>query len=216
MLTMNPFTSVWFWLLILSIIVFIVAFILFETTGETNTSSNSTSPWVWILIAIGFLLWVIALILFAVAMSNYHKCREIAIACGEIEPEMEKIIECPKKGCSRKVECYEETPCGKKRVHFDSDSKPVTQSINQQPSTRVMVAEQPMTQGSTVSIVGNGSIPQQTMNNVTENVTPGGTRVLIENNGSTPIGMGPLPGEEQAFSAAGIQPLASLSPINNI
>lgn len=201
---MNPFTSVWFWLLILSIIAFIVAFVIFETSGETNTSSSTTNPWVWILIAVGFALWIIALIIFVVSMANYHKCREIALACGEISPKEEKVIECPKSGaCGVKVECFQDTGCGKKKVDcpqqiVQPSAPPATPVLVQPPPTRVLVAEQPQTAQFTNSPLANFFTAP------TSNFVGGESpRVVVST---------PGPEGDQAFSAAGLRPMMELSP----
>lgn len=109
---MNPFKKVWFWLLILSIIGFIISFVLFEKYGQTN-NDTSTPGWIWVIFIISFIFWIIALILYAVDMASYHRNREIAEACGELPPPPKKKIECPKKECVEKkvVECVQKRPC---------------------------------------------------------------------------------------------------------
>jgi hypothetical protein len=112
--TMNPFRKLWFWLLILSIIGFIIAFVLFEMYGQTTTGNTSTPGWIWIIFILSLLFWVIALILYAVDVAAYHKRMEIAEACGELPPPLpKKKIECPKKECVEKkvVECVQKRPC---------------------------------------------------------------------------------------------------------
>ena len=111
---MNPFRKLWFWLLILSIIGFIISFILFEQYGQTNTGNTSTPGWIWIIFIVSFILWIIALILYIVDVAAYHRGLEIAEACGELPPPPpKKKIECPKQECVEKkvVECVQKRPC---------------------------------------------------------------------------------------------------------
>jgi len=111
---MNPFRKLWFWLLILSIIGFIISFVLFERYGETNTGNASTPGWIWIVFILSFIFWIIALVLYAIDVAAYHKRMEIAEACGELPPPPpKKKIECPKKECVEKkvIECVQKRPC---------------------------------------------------------------------------------------------------------
>lgn len=111
---MNPFRKLWFWLLILSIIGFIISFVGFERYGQTNTGNTSTPAWIWIVFILSFIFWIVALILYAVDIAAYHKRMEIAEACGELPPPPpKKKIECPKKECVEKkvIECVQKHPC---------------------------------------------------------------------------------------------------------
>lgn len=234
----TPFGTVWFWLLILSIVLFVIAFVLFETTGETNTDAESTSIWVWILLGVGLIVWTIALIWFAISQMNYHKCREQAIACGDIVPDPEPVIECERD------KCYRDTPCGR----FESGSlrqevaAPVsvvtpTQTVMYS-ADGVRVPTQTATSSSVETtqqlrqrVAALGS-PQQPLNmesymglqqtNIPQPVAAPGPRVTVQAEGAqqgiglgaNPIGLGPNPiglGPDQAFSAGGIEPLQSLA-----
>ena len=116
---MNPFKRIWFWLLILSIIGFIISFVLFERYGQTNTDNTSTSVWIWVILGLSFLFWIIALVLYAIDIAAYHKRMEIAEACGELPPPPpKKKIECPKKECVEKkvVECVRPCDNGQRQV----------------------------------------------------------------------------------------------------
>ena len=124
---MNPLTKIWFWLLILSIIGFIIALIGFETSGQTNTTNTSTPVWIWVVFALSLLFWIIALILYCIDVAAYHRRMEIAEACGELPPSKpKKKIECPKKKCVEKkvIECVEKKPCDKpqKTITIQTDS----------------------------------------------------------------------------------------------
>lgn len=104
---MNPFTKVWFWLLLLSILGFIITFILFETMGLTVTGEETASAWIWIVFIVSVILVIIAFILYSIDMNEYYRQLEIAEACGLLPPPCpKKKIECPLKCTETKlVEC---------------------------------------------------------------------------------------------------------------
>lgn len=103
---MNPLMKLWFWLLILSILGILIALISFEAVGQTNSQNTSTPIWIWVVFGLGFLFWVIALILYALDVAAYNKKMIIAEACGELPPPpAKKKIECPKKDCVQKPPC---------------------------------------------------------------------------------------------------------------
>lgn len=111
---MNVLKKAWFWLLLISIVAFIVGFILFETQGQTSSGKIVTPWWVWMVFGVALGLFIIALIMYLFDVAAYHRQREIAIACGEwVFPE-ERKIECPKK-CVKKevIECADKDKCGK-------------------------------------------------------------------------------------------------------
>jgi hypothetical protein len=111
---MNPFRKLWFWLLILSIIGFIIAFILFERYGQTNTGNTSTPGWIWVIFILAIIFWIVALVLYIIDVAAYNRRMEIAEACGQLPPPPpKKKIECPKQECVEKkvVECVEKRPC---------------------------------------------------------------------------------------------------------
>lgn len=102
---MNPFVKLWFWLLIMSIIGYLIAFASFEALGEA--SSYSEIPiWIWIVFALSFIASIAALILYSVEAYREIKQRKADIACGRIPaPEPEKIA-CPVDPV------FVQTPCG--------------------------------------------------------------------------------------------------------
>ena len=102
---MNPFYKLWFWLLIMSIVGYLVAFAMYETFGQTNTAESVTPVWIWVILGVAFLFSIAALVLYIIDYNAEKKKYEIAVACGEIIPEVPKPIECPKKQC--------EMPCAK-------------------------------------------------------------------------------------------------------
>ncbi|CAH6419979.1 Hypothetical protein HVR_LOCUS1036 [uncultured virus] len=121
---MNPFTKVWFWLLILSIIGFIISLVLYERYGQTNTGNSSTPGWIWVIFILSIIFWIVALVLYIVDVAAYHRRMEIAEACGELPPpKPKKKIECPKKECVEKkiIECVEKKPCDQ-RSRLESSS----------------------------------------------------------------------------------------------
>lgn len=111
---MNPLVKIWFWLLLLSIIGFIISLVMFEAYGQTNTDDPTTQPWIWVMFAVSFAFWVIALILYIIDVIAYKKRMEIAEACGELPPPPpKKVIACPKRTCKEKIisECTSQRPC---------------------------------------------------------------------------------------------------------
>ena len=71
---MNPFYKIWFWLLIISIIGFIVFLILYEIHIVTSTTFN----WLWILFIVSAIFSIIAFILYLVdAYSCPKPCPEV-------------------------------------------------------------------------------------------------------------------------------------------
>ena len=134
---MNPLMKLWFWLLIISIIGFIIAFIAFERYSITNGTSTQTPGWVWIVLIISFLFWLVSLILYALDMANYHRKREIAEACGLIPPPPKKTIVCPKKECVEKkvIECVTKRPCDTMLVQETHQTVVSVPPVNEQIST---------------------------------------------------------------------------------
>lgn len=91
---MNPFVKLWFWLLILSIIGYLIAFSGFETVGQSMT--NQLTPiWVWIVLGLSFAASIAALVLYCIEAYREIKQRKIDIACGKIPPPQPEKIECP-------------------------------------------------------------------------------------------------------------------------
>lgn len=113
---MNPLIKVWFWLLILSIIGFIISLFLFERFGQTNTRDSSTEWWIWVILILSVVIWTIALILYILDVVDYNNHMELLEACGELPPPP------PKK----KIECLEE----KCRVLRKCNEKPVVKTCN--------------------------------------------------------------------------------------
>lgn len=126
---MNPFRKLWFWLLILSIIGFIISFVLFEQNSNGNTAAPG---WIWIIFILSFIFWIVAMILYIVDIAGYHHAREIAEACGELPPpHPKKKIECPKKECVEKkvIECVEKKPCNENKVVIVPADQPALPKI---------------------------------------------------------------------------------------
>lgn len=89
---MNPLTKVWFWLLLISIVLFLLAFGFFEGFGQTNTDETETPVWIWVLFGIAFFFWLAAAILYGMEYAAYKK----AVACGLIDPPVKtETYDCP-------------------------------------------------------------------------------------------------------------------------
>lgn len=187
---MNPFTKIWFWLLILSIIGFVLTFIFFETMGQTSSGNNSTPGWIWIIFILSIIFFIVAFILYAIDLSAYHRRMEIAEACGELPPPPpKKKIECPKRECVEKrvVECVE-----KKRDPCDTQSQVV---VDVTPANQVVQTTQyvPATQ-----VVQGAQYVPTTQVITTNQAIPGAQVITLS--------------PDEAFSAAGLKPLATLAP----
>lgn len=112
---MNPFTKIWFWLLIFSLIGFILTAIFFETMGQTSPNNNTTPVWIWVIFILSVVFLIIALILYVIDLSNYYYQLEIATACGQVQTSCPtRQVVCPQRNCTEKrfIECTEtKRPC---------------------------------------------------------------------------------------------------------
>jgi len=97
---MNPFVKIWVWLLIFSVIGFIAAFVGSEFRSQSASGEIVTPGWIWIVFIISIILFVIAFILYCLDIAAYQKRMEIAEACGELLPK--KKMTCPKPKCTEK------------------------------------------------------------------------------------------------------------------
>lgn len=64
---MNPLTEVWFWLLIISIIGFIISFVLFETYNQ------AIPVWIWVIYFVSIALLAASFIIFCYRMHCHHQ-----------------------------------------------------------------------------------------------------------------------------------------------
>lgn len=113
---------------------------MFERCGQTNTDSNDTPIWVWILFVVSAIIWFVALGLYIADYANEVKQRKIAIACGDIPPpKPEPKIECPKKECVEKkvVECVKKKPCTNK-YNVEVDTVIETTNVTDKPPFPVL------------------------------------------------------------------------------
>ena len=92
---MNPLKEPWFWLLIISVIGLIIAFILFETQSQVVEGRTVTPTWIWAiyLVAIGVL--AIAFIVFCYRMHRHYQHKELLEACCGIVDPPKKKLQCP-------------------------------------------------------------------------------------------------------------------------
>lgn len=215
---MNPFAKVWFWLLILSIIGFILSFIFFERIGQTNTDSSSTPAWIWIVFIISLILFFAAFILYAIDVAAYHRRMEIAEACGEVpHHHLKRKIECPKKECVEKkvVECVKRDPCDnvEKRVLVSTDETRVQVSGAAGQRYEHEVGDPGYTTPTRVVTVVPGPAAGLPAGTVPQT---GGLNIAGANITTNDIGLPKVvtvsSAPEEAFSAAGLRPLSSLAP----
>ncbi len=94
---MNPLTEIWFWLLIISIIGFIISFILFETSGQIVDGKTVIPAWVWVIYFISIILLIAAFIIFCYRMHRHYQHLEMLEACYGIVPKLpaKKMAKCP-------------------------------------------------------------------------------------------------------------------------
>jgi len=135
---MNPFSKIWFWLLILSIIGFILSFVFFETMGETATGNTSTPSWIWIIFILSVVLFIIAFILYSIDMNKYYCCLETAKASGELPSCPETKCPCPEMKCPEPKK-----PCPQPKKPCPQPKKPYPeQYVYMQPAQEQYVQEQ--------------------------------------------------------------------------
>jgi hypothetical protein len=99
---LNPFTTFWFWLLIFSIVGFIVSIIFYETSGQTATGNTSTPGWIWTMFIISIFLFVLSFILYWLDL-RCHCYEGSGGSCGNyLKLPNEKTTDCPKQECDKK------------------------------------------------------------------------------------------------------------------
>lgn len=94
--TMNPLSNLWFWLLIISLLLMMMAMIAYEST---YTSTGTISKWVKITGWIGIGIFFISCVLFVISStveSFYNDRRNPKFKSIKITPESEKSLESPK------------------------------------------------------------------------------------------------------------------------
>jgi hypothetical protein len=64
----NPFITVWFWLLILSIILLVVTLILFEV--YIRNQPGGIPWWIWLILALGLVTFITALIIYQATITT--------------------------------------------------------------------------------------------------------------------------------------------------
>jgi hypothetical protein len=101
---MNPLTEIWFWLLIISIIGFIIAFILFETYNQVVDGKIVIPGWIWVIYFVSIAILVMAFVIFCYRMYRHYQHLEMLEACYGVvpAPPIKKSVTCP-------VQC--DTPC---------------------------------------------------------------------------------------------------------
>jgi len=145
----KPFMKLWFWLLIFSIIGFIVYVVSFEQQQAAYDKSTIPS-WSWVILILSIFFLIISFILYRLDVSAYYKKRDIAIACGEIPAEPPKpVLKCPKKDHLQKIICKQTKPipCAnsttEQHIFYKTNqhphiphhhTSPNVQLVNQQPS----------------------------------------------------------------------------------
>jgi len=199
---MNLFTKFWFWLLILSIIGFIIFFIGFEVSVHSNPNNVTTPAWIWVVFGISVFLFIVAAILYYISASCCVSL-ELVTDCGDPAPKIEypkkcpekKVIECQKPRVVKKPCVKEVTECVKKQIVTEQD---VVVYTDEPSNPRIIETYEEIIP--TTQIITTQQIIPTTQTYVTRsNITP---IVSISNQ------------PEEAFAAAntGLKPLSSLAP----
>ena len=91
---MSIWTSWWFWILVLSIIGFIVAFSSYESLGNTwNPDPNATVPmWIWVVFGVSLALFILAAFLYLWAARREYKEHLCNLAAGKVPYKEEEVV----------------------------------------------------------------------------------------------------------------------------
>lgn len=74
----NPFSTVWFWFLLLSIIAFIVSFVYLEVQGASANGIIEPAAWIWAIFGLAIGLFVLSVILYWVDLGKHGEERTVA------------------------------------------------------------------------------------------------------------------------------------------
>ena len=117
---MGILSTVWFWLVIISLIIFIIAVWQFETKGQLNTNNATTPAWIWVLFGLSIFLLILAFILFIVWYRKQPVCKRTILPGIMTDPctgcpvdvEYSIVPKCPPPNpCAPKCPTPCETPC---------------------------------------------------------------------------------------------------------
>jgi hypothetical protein len=153
---MGVFNTWWFWLLILAIVGFIIAFTSYETLSnswEPDFNPDASTPfWIWIVFGISMLLFIISAALYWWGAIAEYKQHLLDVACGKVKPQ-EEVLVCPPDPCNpgapqkqmvmhsgptftEKVPAYH---CNQSHVSYDSTSKQSSQPQSPQNQAVIMI-----------------------------------------------------------------------------
>ena len=110
----KPFMKIWFWLLILSIVGFIIYVVVYEQQ-KNNFDGNTMPSWAWLMVIMSIFFLIVSFVLYRLDIAAYNKRKALAIACGDIPAEPPKpVLQCPKKEPIQKIVCKQTKPlpCG--------------------------------------------------------------------------------------------------------
>lgn len=69
---MEPFSSLWFWLMLIAIVLIIVFFVYFDTEQSEETGDVTTPSWAWIVLSIGVAVFFVAFIIYYMVIYKFE------------------------------------------------------------------------------------------------------------------------------------------------
>ncbi len=203
---MNPFTKVWFWLMIISIIGIIVSAILFEQYSQITLSQTYVPAWLWVILGISLVLFIISFILYCVEVAAYYKRLAAAEECGTIVCQQTNVpsnVSSPHCPSSPK----KTLKCKKKLV---TECVKPTNCTNIEPQSQVLIPgtiSSPCNNSGKMVNVKNTTKNNQRPVSVVSNELPNNTKPLVN---ITPTGIN-IPDSINAVQNNSIQP-SNISP----
>lgn len=81
---MYPFLTVWFWLLVISIVLFIVAFVFLEIQAPNSAGNIEPAPWIWAMFGLAIGIFTVTFICYIIYLNQRR-----------VEPETKKHATSP-------------------------------------------------------------------------------------------------------------------------
>lgn len=100
----SVFGKIWFWLLVLSVIILIIAAYFFERDGQLRNGTTSTPLWIWIMFGLGALIFIAAFIMYIIDYQR-HKKPACVDPCAPCVPECAPVCAPPTPVCAPPPVC---------------------------------------------------------------------------------------------------------------
>ena len=146
----KPFMKIWFWLLILSIVGFIIYVVVYEQQ-KNNFDGNTMPSWAWLMVIMSIFFLIVSFVLYRLDIAAYNKRKTLAIACGDIPAEPPKpILQCPKKEPIQKIVCKQTkpSPCGssntEQHIYYKNHNQPPINISQSQPPINISQSQPPI------------------------------------------------------------------------